>query len=83
MFDPLLNFYPEQVISKYQQRLQEADRARLAALAGAQRVTLKRRLTVWLGDWLIYTGLNLKRRYQAHSEQTFLTGIHFESHTQY
>jgi hypothetical protein len=83
MFDPMLSSYPEEVISEYQRRLQEADQARLAALVGAQRVTLTQRLALWLGNAFISIGMGLKRRYHAQQRWTYLSGPSTESRMEY
>jgi len=87
MFHLFLSSHSEQAMSRHQELVQEATQERLARLATSHHITLIQRLAVWLSDLLIYSGLSLKRRYQAHREQLsssgVLTGAYFGSHMEY
>jgi hypothetical protein len=83
MFDLWLNSRPDQLASRYQQMLHEAEQERLARLAGACQITPLQHITLWVGNILIYSGMYLKRHCQVRREQIHLPTMHFGSRMEY
>jgi hypothetical protein len=86
MFDLWLNSRPDQLVSRHQQLLREAEQERLARRAGAWKMTPLQHLTLWAGNILIHSGMYLKRRCQTPREQIQqiqLPTMHFGSHVEY
>ncbi len=83
MCDQWFHAQSDQNTSRHLELLREAERERLAHLAGAGRVTPLQRVILRFSHLLISSGMYLKRHSHARREQTYLPTMHFNSRAEY